>query len=420
MGILIPLIAIFIGSLAGAPSTDAPQFRIDTLDGQSIVGSVNELTAGQLVVRTAKGPLALKLSEVRMLSPAEKPAGATALTPSDRSTSSAAQHAAKPAVWVELIDGSRLSGTNCEVKKSTATFTLIDGQKFEILTKWIAQIEFPPSEGQPLEWPVLPADPAADLIVVRKKDDVDLVEGSAGDISAETVNFVVDGENIPVKRAKVLGVVYVHPPGTSAPSEATCLVTDAAGWHVKAKSVTMLVGQLQIATTFGPTLTRPWDVVRGVDFSAGRIEYLSDLPAESMQWTSYLDFGDRLAALASYYQPRRDRTLDNRPLRLGKKTYAKGLALSSRTEIVFKIAGKGKQFRATAGIDDSVRDLGHVQLNISGDGRTLYSGKLTGHTAPVDLDLDVAGVKRLKIVVDFDGGIDVGDYLDLCDARIVK
>ncbi len=42
MGILIPLIAIFIGSLAGAPSTDAPQFRIDTLDGRSIVGSVNE------------------------------------------------------------------------------------------------------------------------------------------------------------------------------------------------------------------------------------------------------------------------------------------------------------------------------------------------------------------------------------------
>jgi hypothetical protein len=413
MGILIPLAAMLFVALA----TEAPQFRVDTLDGQSIVGSVVELSGQQLVLASDKGQQTLKLAEVRLLSPVDKAPGQIGLP---HQGTAAARHADKATLWVELIDGSRLSGTNCDVKKSTAHFTLVDGQTLELATKWIARIEFLPTDSQPLAWPTLPADPAADLIVVRKKDDVDLVEGSAGDISAETVNFVVDGEIIPVKRAKVLGLVYVHPAGTATPSEPTCLVNDVAGWRLKAKSVAMVDGRLQITTTFGATIARPWEAVRGIDFSAGRIEYLSDLPTESLQWTSYLDLGNHADALADFYQPRRDRTLDNHPLRLGKKTYAKGLALSSRTEMVFKIAGKGKQFRATAGIDDGVRDLGHVQLNISGDGRTLYSGKLNGRTTPVDLDLDVAGVKRLKIVVDFDGGMDVGDYLDLCDARIVK
>ena len=78
-----------------------------------------------------------------------------------------------------------------------------------------------------------------------------------------------------------------------SPVEPTCARDrPEAGWKIKAKSVAMVAGQLLTTTTFGPTVSRPWSAVKGIDFSAGRIEYLSDLPAESMQWTSYLDLGD--------------------------------------------------------------------------------------------------------------------------------
>ena len=84
------------------------------------------------------------------------------------------------------------------------------------------------------------------------------------------------------------------------------------------------------------------------------------------------------------------------------------------------MSGKGKRLKALAGIDDSVREAGSARLIITGDGKTLYDGKILGRDEPVDLDLDVAGVKRLNIVVDFGEGLDVGNYLDLADARIVK
>ena len=45
---------------------------------------------------------------------------------------------------------------------------------------------------------------------------------------------------------------------------------------------------------------------------------------------------------------------------------------------------------------------------------------MTGHDKAGDLSFDVSGVKRLRIVADFGGGPDVGDFLDLGDARIVK
>ena len=45
---------------------------------------------------------------------------------------------------------------------------------------------------------------------------------------------------------------------------------------------------------------------------------------------------------------------------------------------------------------------------------------MTGNDAPLPIEVDIAGVKRLKIVVDYGQNLDTGDWLNLCDARIVK
>ena len=56
---------------------------------------------------------------------------------------------------------------------------------------------------------------------------------------------------------------------------------------------------------------------------------------------------------------------------------------------------------------------------------TKYSGTLkedtiTGKSEPINLSLDVRGVKRLSLLVDFGDDLDVGDQLNLCDARLVE
>jgi hypothetical protein len=401
--------------LAAAFLAEPKQVQVTALDGQTAVGALVELNDKQIVVQTQDAAKAFKSVEVRLIGPVDDKGGPR----SARSLSS--DPAKRPPVWLETIDGSRIPGSAYSVAKGTAELKLAGGESLTLSTKSIRLVEFPAGEAAPAAWiGDLKSDLAADLIVVRKRDGIDYVEGAAGDVNDETVNFTVDSDNVPVKRAKVAGIVYFHGPDSPSLPEPNCVYEDASGWRIKAKSVTFAEGQFKIVTTFGATLARPIDSLKLVDFSPGRMIYLSDLAPASSEWTPLVDFGKQADSLAKYYRPQQDRGLDNSSLRIGGKTFPKGLAIPSRTSLTYKITGKGKRFKALAGIDESVREAGGVHLIISGDGKTLYDGKIVGRQDPVELDLDVSAVKRLNILVDFGEGLDVGNYLDLCDARIVK
>jgi hypothetical protein len=75
---------------------------------------------------------------------------------------------------------------------------------------------------------------------------------------------------------------------------------------------------------------------------------------------------------------------------------------------------------AVVGIDDRVRPGGNVRLVIRGDGRVLFDEAIRGTDEPRQLDVNLAQVKRLQILVDYGEDLDVGDHLNLCDARVVK
>lgn len=75
---------------------------------------------------------------------------------------------------------------------------------------------------------------------------------------------------------------------------------------------------------------------------------------------------------------------------------------------------------ALAGIEPADAASGNVALTIFGDDRMLTESTIAGNCRPLPLELDVAGVKRLKIVVDYGQNLDTGDWLNLCNARIVK
>jgi hypothetical protein len=240
-----------------------------------------------------------------------------------------------------------------------------------------------------------------------------------GDVTAEHVNFQFQGETIPVKRAKVDGLIYYHKAGEKLSGPA-CIVDDARGWRLKAKSVSLRDGRLEINTLAGPSLRVPWESIARLDFSAGKVIYLSDLEPESVRWTPYLDFAGAAPALAQYYAPRRDEGRERSPLRLAGKTYAKGLSLYSKTLVVYRIPADVKKLKATLGIDDSVRDSGNVRLEITADGKRLLDQAVAGKDPPRELDLDVAGARRLSILVDYGDNQDTGDFLNLADARMLK
>jgi hypothetical protein len=148
--------------------------------------------------------------------------------------------------------------------------------------------------------------------------------------------------------------------------------------------------------------------------------YLSDLEPELAKWTPYFGATSELTTRKGFFAPKQDRSLQPETLRLDEKEYSKGLSIHSRTKLVYRLPGRFRRFKAMIGIDDRVRPQGNVDLTILGDDRPLLQATVTGTDPPREVDLDLSGVRRLIVLVDFGEHADVADHLDLCEARVVK
>jgi hypothetical protein len=380
-----------------------PQFDLRTTDGQELAGTLVELSAREVALDTAEG---------RVVVPSERVTGLVARQPPPAPAETAN-------AWIELVDGSLLVARSYEVVGAEARIELLGGAKVEISTRSIAHARFKPQDTEmAVHWAeILQGERADDLIVIRQKGGLDFQAGVLGDVNGATVSFKLDDETLAVKRARVEGLVYFHKAGRTLPSS-FCRVTDGAGARLEVQAVELAEGRLKLTTSAGLKLDLPLDQVAAVN---GKIQYLSDLTPESSVWVPYFGRASEPASLAQLYRPRMNEAADGGELRLANKTYAKGLCLHSRTELVYRLpAGQYRMFKAVAGIDDRVRPEGNVRLLISGDGKTLFEATLTGHDDPLPLDIDVHGVNRLRILVDFGEGQEVSDHLDLCEARILK
>ncbi len=403
------MVLIWMLMTAAAFGAAAPEFEAATLDGRTAAGRLVALDDQQAVLQTEQGDTAFALESLATLS----------------RTSAAVPPASKAALWVELADGSGLAAVDYLVTKGTAAVTLTNGDKLEIPTRAIRWVRFAPpgvDEGQRTkQWSDITHSVAAgDLVVVRKGQALDFLEGVVRDLTAETCDFEFDGETIPVKRAKLEGVVYFHPASAADLAEPVGQVNTLDESRMVIASARLDEGRLNLVTPGGIALTLPLDEVTRVDFSAGKIAYLSDLDPERMEYEPYFGFRQALPVLDEYYAYRRDAGFENQPLALDGTTYRKGLALQSRTTLTYRLPGKFRVFKAVVGIDDDVRATGDATLAIKADGKTLWQGEVRGGEPARELELELGGARRLEIVADYGPAQDVGDRIHLCEARVTK
>ncbi len=118
-----------------------------------------------------------------------------------------------------------------------------------------------------------------------------------------------------------------------------------------------------------------------------------------------------------------DRSCHTRtPIKVGSKTYQKGLGTHSNGRTVFRLNGGFQQFRADVGIDNNsdTRTNGSVAFVVIVDDHEIERTPVCrGQAAAISLDIPVAGAKRLELVVtDAGDGINY-DQADWADARLV-
>jgi hypothetical protein len=418
-------IAVAAAIISAAPAMAAePSITARPLEGDSIKGRLIDLGAD--VIKIAVGP------DVRDLAPAK-------LMWIEFATPGVPP---KPSIWLELVDGSRVSAVTYLAREGKATVGLATGQTIELPTRSIRTVRFQQQSPElALQWREITSSMATgDLIVMRKtstrtieqgeneprtitEQALDQLEGTLHEVTADTVRFEIDGDKAAIRREKLEGFVYYQPTRRESAAPRYRL-HDAAGSSWALREANLAGNRLSVITVGNVSFELPLTMVAKLDFSVGNVAFLADLVPDSGGG----EIPVSLQPAAMSYKFSRIFQLRIRPplgadsFRIGGQRFENGLAVHSPSKLVYRVPEGFKKFYAVAGIDDTIAAAGSFNLVILGDGKELHREKYMPERPREALPLmfDVAGVRRITISLEPADGQDIGDQLDLCEARFTR
>ena len=338
--------------------------------------------------------------------------------------------------YLVLVDGSRLPIDRFEVLEREATISSsLAPDTLKLSTECIDHVRFlADAEPASSNWHELDAKrPAGDVLVIKKKKSatMEFLTGMIGNVSAEKVDFNWEGDQIPVKRSRIAALAYYHARSPQV-AESVCLLTTRDGARLRAMQLMLGAGKMQVTTVCGLALAIPLEHLASADYSAGKSTYLSDLIPIHQKWTPRIGLPPSAELIRKHGQPRRDQSYAGSDLSLAwpetedgtdraeVRTYSKGIAVRSRTELHYRLPERMARFVCLAGIDPASAREGSVKLTISGDKRVVWEGPVAGGAAPVEIDVELGRAKELRILVDYGANLDFGDRLHLVEARVRK
>ncbi len=375
-------------STFGCLHADEAEFRL--LDEEPIQGALISLDAENLRIKTKDKEIGRAIEQVLKIVFGNRQAPSASL------------------YTLELTDGSILQAKQISFDSKKASVRMSGGHS----------IEMKPSSLKLLYKSGLSADQIKairnsaaqmDTAFIAKKDILDSLDGAAHSFDGNNLQFEWDNETLPISKDRLAGILFYRPRAQRGTPK--CLIEDVLGNSIWAKSVQLIGSQLKAESALGFTTALELKLVKVLDYSLGKVVFLSDLQPASVRETPFFD-------IVWHYTV--DKNLRGDPLRLDGKQYKRGLSLHSRCRLTYSIAGKYKRFVADVGIDDSVGQLGHVLCQVIGDGKTLFQSEIEGGRPPKKLDLEVKGVRTLVLFVDFGQRLDIGDRLNFADAKLVR
>jgi len=135
--------------------------------------------------------------------------------------------------------------------------------------------------------------------------------------------------------------------------------------------------------------------------------------------TVWLDQLDLSAATQGYGVPRKNKTVDGKPLTIGGKIFERGFGTHAESSLLIKLDGKATLFTAQVGIDDEMKDhQPAVEFVLVGDGKKLWaSGIMRLGDAAKLCSVPLTGIQKLELVVTDGGNGNYYDHADWADAK---
>jgi hypothetical protein len=247
------------------------------------------------------------------------------------------------------------------------------------------------------------------LLLVNSDEVTGLVET----IDNEKVHVQTELGPVDIETERVAAIVF-RSSGRPASDPASLRVWTGLrdGSRLPAQTLSLVASSMTITLPGGITVrVRPEDLV-WLQPVGGKAVYLSDLKPIDYRHVPFL-------SLAWPY--RLDRSVQNRWLRCDRQTYLKGLGVHSAARLSYLLSEPFRRFEAEVGIDDETAGAGSVRFRVFIDGQQKYTSPiLRGGQKPTSVVLDLTGVKRLDLVVDFADRADEQDHADWLDARLIR
>ncbi|HTE17473.1 MAG TPA: NPCBM/NEW2 domain-containing protein [Armatimonadota bacterium] len=255
----------------------------------------------------------------------------------------------------------------------------------------------------------LPSAVTRDTLVLTN----DRVEGEIQGVSGGNVTFSLSGKPVPLPLARVQAMALAgRPRSTDTPAGLLLAIDLGGGERLTGRWVKLGPDVLTVRMDWGDTLDVPVASISRLEVKNGKLVYLSDLKPTEARQVPYLDIPFPFQV---------DRSVSGRPLRLGGKTYRRGLGTHSRCELTYTLDGGYQTLSAMLGIDDAVGGQGSVVYRVFGDEKPLYeSPVLRGGDTPVEMKINVKGVLLLRLEVDYADNGDAADHADWADARLLR
>jgi len=367
---LLPLV-VAMAWLARAAAADPPRVTVERVDGGTMNGRLIAIDDDGVRLEADGDERTVPLAAVRTIV----------------RTAPAAAGAA--AVVVATVDGGTLSGSGFVQQGGKAVVTG-DSGPVELPIERVRRVAWlGPGEERAGWLAELPERPASDLVVVRRDDGHALVECAIGGVSADKATVVLDGETIPVKRGKLLGLVWVR-----EAAEPGGVIVTLAGGRLSAERVRWTPDALLL----DETVRLPAETLRSVDFAAGRTTSLAAVPIEKTSCEPFFGGLVDQPGLAAFLAPRT--VIDpegRRPPRL---------IVRPRTTVTWRIPADSRRFRGT--LEREVQAKATVDVMLTVDGAEVFRRTMGGAAAdanePVAVDVDLAAGRRLTLTVDFAAG----------------
>jgi len=251
-----------------------------------------------------------------------------------------------------------------------------------------------------------------DLIYVQKDGKAQRSAVTVTGFTADTIDFKLRGDDYDFPLVGLAAIVFGKNTGFAPDRQPRPRTTvDLVSGESIEGRVLEVAATVRLRLDEGAVLDVAPEQLLRLRVASDRLAWLSDLVPKVEQTPAF----DRVWPWSS------DRTVAGPGLVLGKKTFARGVAMVPRTRLTYDLGGAFDVFEATIGIDDRGGPDAHAIFRVLVDGAVAFESQpKTLGTPPEPIRVELQKCRQLAVEVDFGKNYDLGDLCVFADARVVQ